>query len=53
MISPLLSAIRKTMAFTGSGEVTAAAKHEEYAHVLEFDYDDMAFYDTGETTYIY
>lgn len=36
-----------------TGEVTAAAKHEEYAHVLEFDYDDMAFYDTGETTYIY
>lgn len=36
----------------GSGEVTAAAKREQNAHILEFDYDDMAFYDTGDTIYI-
>lgn len=31
-----------------TGEVTAAGKHEAYPHILEFDYDDMALYDTGE-----
>lgn len=31
-----------------TGEVTAGEKKGEYAHVLEFDYDNMEFIDTGE-----
>ena len=32
-----------------TGEVTAADKRETEAHVLEFDYESLSFYDTGRT----